>query len=198
MPVIRRALVSVFDKTGLVPLCQALHDLGIEMISTGGTARTIAEAGLPVTPVSSMTGFPEILDGRVKTLHPKIHGGLLAIQDKPEHLAELEANGITPIGLVVSNLYPFAQTIAKPGVTIEEAIEMIDIGGPCMIRASAKNHAFVTVLTDASQYEGVLAELRANGCETTLTTRRRLALAAFAHTSAYDSAIVEYLCHMSG
>jgi phosphoribosylaminoimidazolecarboxamide formyltransferase/IMP cyclohydrolase len=190
---IQRALVSVFDKTDLIPLCTGLAELGIELVSTGGTARAIGGAGVPVTHISDVTGFPEILDGRVKTLHPRIHGGLLARMDSDDHLAQLQEHGIVPIGLVVCNLYPFTDTIAKPGVTEPEAVEMIDIGGPCMIRAAAKNFASVTVLTSASQYDDVLSELREHDGETTPATRRRLAHAAFAHTSTYDGAIVEYL-----
>ena len=193
MPKTQRALVSVFDKDGLEPMGKGLAELGIEIVSTGGTARTLAEAGVPVTHISDVTGFPEILDGRVKTLNPRIHGGLLARADKPEHMAELAEHDITPIGLVVCNLYPFTQTIAQPDVTEEQAIEMIDIGGPCMIRAAAKNFWSVTVVTSPSHYDLVLGELRSQGGETTLETRRKLALTAFAHTSAYDSAIVEYL-----
>ena len=190
---IQRALVSCFDKTGVAEFCKGISSLGIEIVSTGGTARSLQQAGVPVTGISDVTGFPEMLDGRVKTLHPRIHAGLLARRDKPEHLAQLAEHGIAPISLVVCNLYPFDDTVAKPGVTEAEAVEMIDIGGPCMIRAAAKNFAAVTVITHRSQYATVLRELRGNDGDTTLPTRRRLALAAFAHTSAYDAAIVGYL-----
>jgi len=190
---IQRALVSCFDKTGVAEFCKEISSLGIEIVSTGGTARSLQQAGIPVTGISHVTGFPEMLDGRVKTLHPRIHAGLLARRDKPEHLAQLAEHGIVPIGLVVCNLYPFSDTVAKSDVTEAEAVEMIDIGGPCMIRAAAKSFAAVTVITHPSQYATVLRELRGNDGDTTLPTRRRLALAAFAHTSAYDAAIVGYL-----
>ena len=147
------ALLSVSDKTGVVDLAQALHALGINLISTGGTAKLLAQNGLPVTEVAELTGFPEMLDGRVKTLHPKVHGGLLARRDQPEHLAALKAYGIDTIDLLVVNLYPFEATVAKPGCTLEDAIENIDIGGPAMVRSAAKNWKDVAVLTDASQYK---------------------------------------------
>lgn len=185
-----RALLSVSDKTGLVEFARGLVDLGWELISTGGTAQTLTEAGLPVTPVAAVTGFPEILDGRVKTLHPRIHGGILA-RPTPEHREQLQEQGIRPIDLVVVNLYPFRETIARPGVTPEEAIEKIDIGGPAMVRAAAKNHERVTVVVDPASYSGVLAELREQGAVSP-ATRRRLAAAAFAHTAAYDAAIAAY------
>lgn len=186
----KRALLSVSDKTGLVDLARGLVELGWELISTGGTARTLTAAGLPVTEVAAVTGFPEILDGRVKTLHPKIHGGILA-RPTPEHLDQLQEQGIQPIDLVVVNLYPFRETIARPGVTPEEAIENIDIGGPTMVRAAAKNHERVAVVVDPASYSEVLAELREKGNLST-ATRRRLAAAAFAHTAAYDAAIAAY------
>ncbi|WP_406676861.1 bifunctional phosphoribosylaminoimidazolecarboxamide formyltransferase/IMP cyclohydrolase [Moorella sp. ACPs] len=187
----KRALLSVSDKTGLVDLARGLVELGWELISTGGTARTLTAAGLPVTEVAAVTGFPEILDGRVKTLHPKIHGGILA-RPTPEHLEQLREQGIQPIDLVVVNLYPFRETIARPGVTPEEAIENIDIGGPAMVRAAAKNHERVAVVVDPASYSEVLAELREKG-NLSPATRRRLAAAAFAHTAAYDAAIAAYL-----
>src|SRR3954466_8917068 len=158
-----RALLSVSDKTGIVDLGRALVSRGFELVSTGGTARTLASAGLPVTNVAEVTGFPEMLDGRVKTLHPKIHGGILARRDLPAHLEALDRHGIPPIDLVVVALYPFEATIAKPGVTRAEAIEQIDVGGPTMIRAAAKNQEAVAVVTDPSQYAAVLAELEGTG-----------------------------------
>src|SRR5437879_9459435 len=158
---VRRALVSVHDKTGIGELAQALSALGVEILSTGGTAKLIREAGVPVVDVSDATGFPEMLDGRVKTLHPKIHGGILARRDVPEHLAALAKHGIAPIDLVVVALYPFEQTVARPDVTQAEAIEQIDVGGPTMIRAAAKNHASVAGVTSQAQYRAILDELRA-------------------------------------
>jgi phosphoribosylaminoimidazolecarboxamide formyltransferase/IMP cyclohydrolase len=156
---VRRAIVSVHDKTGVVDLGRRLAALGVELLSTGGTAALLREAGVPVREVADVTGFPEMMDGRVKTLHPKIHGGILARRDVPAHLEALDRHGIPPIDLVVVALYPFEATIAKPGVTRAEAVEQIDIGGPTMIRAAAKNHDAVAVVTDPSQYAGVLAEL---------------------------------------
>ena len=190
---IRRALISVHDKTGIVELAQALAALGVEIVSTGGTAKLIREAGVRVLDVSEVTGFPEMLDGRVKTLHPKIHGGILARRDIPEHLTALDKHGITPIDLVVSSLYPFEQTVARPGVTQAEAIEQIDVGGPTMIRAAAKNHAGVAVVTAASQYAAVLEELKASGGALSDATRFRLAREAFRRTAQYDAAIAAYL-----
>ena len=190
---VARALVSVHDKTGLVDLGRALADMGIEIVSTGGTARLLRESGVAVREVSDVTGFPEMMDGRVKTLHPKIHGGILARRDVPEHLAALEQHGIPPIDLVVSSLYPFEATVARPGVTRAEAIEQIDVGGPTMIRAAAKNPASVAVVTDPSQYAAVLGELRANGGALGDETRAGLALEAFRRTAEYDAAISRYL-----
>jgi phosphoribosylaminoimidazolecarboxamide formyltransferase/IMP cyclohydrolase len=190
---IRRALISVSDKRGLVDLARALASAGVEIISTGGTAAVIAKEGIPVTPIDSVTGFPEIMDGRVKTLHPKVHGGLLAVRDNADHVAAMERHGIRPIDLVCVNLYPFEATVARPGVTREEAIENIDIGGPSMIRSAAKNHRSVVVLTDPDQYAGLIEELRANRGETTLALRERLAAAAYARTCEYDRAIAGYL-----
>ncbi|MEO7941111.1 MAG: bifunctional phosphoribosylaminoimidazolecarboxamide formyltransferase/IMP cyclohydrolase, partial [Burkholderiaceae bacterium] len=155
-----KALISVSDKTGIVELATALQALGVELVSTGGTAALLASHGLAVREVAELTGFPEMLDGRVKTLHPMVHGGLLARRDSPAHMAALDAHGIETIDLLVVNLYPFEATVAKPGCSLEEAIENIDIGGPAMVRSAAKNWKDVAVLTDASQYEGVLAELR--------------------------------------
>ena len=186
------ALISVSDKTGVVDFARALHALGIKLISTGGTARLLAEQGLPVTEVAQVTAFPEMLDGRVKTLHPKVHGGLLARRDVPEHMAALAAQGIDTIDLLVVNLYPFEATVAKAGCTLADAIENIDIGGPAMVRSAAKNWADVGVLTDASQYPAVLEELKANG---KLSDRLRFALsvAAFNRIAQYDGAISDYL-----
>jgi phosphoribosylaminoimidazolecarboxamide formyltransferase/IMP cyclohydrolase len=188
----RRALISVSDKTGIVELGAGLTDLGWEILSTGGTARALQQAGIAVTPVDSVTGFPEMMEGRVKTLHPAIHGGLLADRSKAEHMEQLAGQGFSPIDLVVVNLYPFAATIAKPGCTLEDAIENIDIGGPSMIRSAAKNHSSVTVVTGPEDYAGVLEELRSSG-DTSLATRRRLAQKAYAHTGAYDANIAAYL-----
>jgi phosphoribosylaminoimidazolecarboxamide formyltransferase/IMP cyclohydrolase len=185
------ALLSVSDKTGIVEFAQALHALGIKLLSTGGTAKLLADAGLPVTEVAEVTGFPEMLDGRVKTLHPKVHGGLLARRDLPEHMAAIKAHGIDTIDLLVVNLYPFESTVAKPGCTLEDAIENIDIGGPAMVRSAAKNWKDVAVLTDASQYAQVLAELKDGGL--TLKTKFALSVAAFNRISQYDGAISDYL-----
>jgi len=194
---IRRALISVSDKTGIVDFARELVQLGVEIISTGGTHRTLAGAGIPVTGISDVTGFPEILDGRVKTLHPKIHGGLLAVRGLESHLKQMEENGISPIDLVVVNLYPFAQTISKPGVTVEEAIENIDIGGPSMVRSAAKNHRDVTVVVDPADYGRVLEEMKAHG-GTTEETRQKLAAKAFGHTAHYDALIAAYFNQLAG
>ena len=187
------ALLSVSDKRGLAEFAASLvKDHGYTLLSTGGTARMLQAGGLPVTEVGQHTGFPEIMEGRVKTLHPKIHGGLLCRRDKPEHLAEAQRNGIELIDLVVVNLYPFEQTVAKPGVSFEDAIENIDIGGPSMLRSAAKNHESVTVVCDPSDYDGVLAAMAA-GPSALLALRRRLALRVFQRTEAYDAAIARYL-----
>jgi phosphoribosylaminoimidazolecarboxamide formyltransferase/IMP cyclohydrolase len=187
---IRRALISVSDKTGLLELATALAAHNVEILSTGGSARALRDAGLPVTEVSAHTGFPEILDGRVKTLVPQIHGGILARRDVAEHVAQMQAHNIAPIDLVVVNLYPFEATVAA-GADWETCVENIDIGGPALIRAAAKNHDFVAVVTDPAQYPAVLAELAAEGA-TTLALRRRLAAAAYARTAAYDAAIAAW------
>ena len=187
-----KALLSVSDKTGVLDFARALHTLGVQLISTGGTAKLLAEAGLPVTEVAEVTGFPEMLDGRVKTLHPMVHGGLLARRDLPEHMAALQQHGIAPIDLLVVNLYPFEATVARAGCTLADAIENIDIGGPAMVRSAAKNWKDVAVLTDASQYAGVLAELQAAG-GVSEATRFALAVAAFNRISNYDAAISDYL-----
>ncbi|HSJ46812.1 MAG TPA: bifunctional phosphoribosylaminoimidazolecarboxamide formyltransferase/IMP cyclohydrolase [Euzebyales bacterium] len=186
----RRALISAYDKTGLALLARALHDAGVELVSTGSTARVIADAGVPVTPVTDVTGFPEILDGRVKTLHPAVHGGILADRGVAEHLRTLTEHGITPIDLVVSNLYPFEQTVANPDVSAADAIEMIDIGGPAMMRAAAKNHAHVAVVVDPADYTTIVEQVSGDGIEA--GTRRRLAAKAFTHTATYDAAIVAW------
>ena len=186
------ALISVSDKTGILEFAHKLHALNIKLLSTGGTAKLLADAGLPVTEVASHTGFPEMLDGRVKTLHPTIHGGLLARRDMPEHMAALTKHNIATIDLLVVNLYPFESTVAKPGCTLEDAIENIDIGGPAMVRSAAKNWRDVGVLTDASQYASVLAELKADG-KLTDATKFALSVAAFNRISQYDGAISDYL-----
>ncbi|UCF36396.1 MAG: bifunctional phosphoribosylaminoimidazolecarboxamide formyltransferase/IMP cyclohydrolase [Acidobacteriota bacterium] len=189
---IETALISVSDKQGLVELGRSLAEMGVKILSTGGTGKALKEAGVPFTKVSEHTGFPEILNGRVKTLHPKIHGGILAMHDSKEHQTTLEEHGIAPIGLVVVNLYPFSQTVAKEGVTVEEAIENIDIGGPTMIRAAAKNHAHISVVVDPGDYACVVAEMKAGSGEVSKQTRWELARKAFHHTAAYDSAISGY------
>lgn len=190
---IRRALLSVSDKTGLIEFAHALARSKVELLSTGGTARALREAGIEVRDVSEVTGFPEMLDGRVKTLHPRVHGGLLAVRDNPEHMRALEAHNIAPIDMAVINLYPFEQTIARAGVRLEEAIEQIDIGGPAMVRSAAKNYTDVAVVTSPALYESILLELAETDGALSLDTRARLALRAFDHTSSYDRAIVEYL-----
>ncbi|MBM1220480.1 bifunctional phosphoribosylaminoimidazolecarboxamide formyltransferase/IMP cyclohydrolase [Ponticoccus sp. SC2-23] len=189
---LRRALLSVSDKTGLVELARALADRGVELLSTGGSARTLREAGLEVADVAEITGFPEMMDGRVKTLHPKVHGGLLALRDNDEHLAAMETHGIGAIDLLVVNLYPFEETVAK-GADYATAIENIDIGGPAMIRAAAKNHAFVSVVTDVEDYDALLAELESNDGQTTRAFRQRLAQIAYARTGAYDAAVSTWM-----
>lgn len=189
---IKRALLSVSDKTGIVKLAQFLHDIGVEIISTGGTMKALQDAGIPVTYVSDVTGFPEIMDGRVKTLNPKIHGGILAVRSNPEHVKAMEEHGIKPIDLVVVNLYPFRKTIAKPGVTEAEAIENIDIGGPAMVRAAAKNFRDVIIITNPARYSSLIAMLQQHG-DADMKTRKTLAKEAFTHTSEYDAAISAYL-----
>ena len=189
------ALLSVSDKTGVLDFARALHAHGVRLLSTGGTAKMLAGAGLPVTEVADHTGFPEMLDGRVKTLHPTIHGGLLARRDVPAHMAAIAAHGIATIDILVVNLYPFEATVAKAGCTLEEAIENIDIGGPAMVRSAAKNWKDVAVLTDASQYAGVLAELQAGGI--TQALRFALAVAAFNRIANYDGAISDYLSSLN-
>ncbi len=190
---IKRALISVSDKTGIVDLARALKDFGVEIISTGGTAAALREAGIEVREVSDVTGFPEMMDGRVKTLHPKIHGAFLALRDNAGHTASMREHNIEPIDMVVVNLYPFQQTVAKEGVGLEEAVENIDIGGPAMIRSAAKNWRDVAVVTDARLYENIIAELKAGDGSLSLSTRRRLATLAYTRTANYDLAISAYL-----
>ena len=187
---IRRAIVSVYDKTGLIDLARGLRAAGVEIVSTGSTAKTIADQGIPVTPVEELTGFPEVLDGRVKTLHPRVHAGLLADLRKPEHAAALEQLGIAAFELVVVNLYPFTQTV-ESGASVDECVEQIDIGGPSMVRAAAKNHPSVAVITDPLGYDGVLAAVRNGGF--TLAERKRLAALAFQHTAEYDIAVASWM-----
>ncbi len=193
MTVIKTALISVSDKSGLVEFARGLAGFGVKLLSTGGTARLIGEHGIKVTEVSDHTGFPEMLDGRVKTLHPKVHGGILARRDVPSHMSALQAAGIAPIDLVVVNLYPFSQTVARPGCTVEEAIENIDIGGPAMVRSTAKNYQHVAVVTDPADYAGILSEMQEGSGAIGLPTRFKLAQKAFSHTAAYDGAISNYL-----
>ncbi len=195
---IRQALVSVSDKTGLVELARGLAASGVAILSTGGTAKVLAANAIKVTEVADYTGYPEMLDGRLKTLHPKVHGGLLARRDLPEHMAAIKDAGIEPIDLVVVNLYPFRETIAKPDCTFEDAVENIDIGGPTMVRAAAKNHDGVAVLTDPGDYARILDEMRTNGGALGAATRLALAKKAFAHTAAYDAGVANYLTALDG
>ena len=187
---IRRALISVSDKTGIVEFAQALANRGVDILSTGGTARLLAEKGISVTEVSDYTGFPEMMDGRVKTLHPKVHGGVLGRRGQDDDV--METHGINPIDMVVVNLYPFAETVAKEGCTLADAVENIDIGGPTMVRSAAKNHKDVTIVVNAHDYERVVAEMDANEKSLTLETRFDLAIAAFEHTASYDGMIANY------
>ncbi|MGB2127005.1 bifunctional phosphoribosylaminoimidazolecarboxamide formyltransferase/IMP cyclohydrolase, partial [Planktomarina sp.] len=189
---LKRALISVSDKTGLLELGKALADRGVELLSTGGSAKALRDAGLSVTDVADVTGFPEMMDGRVKTLHPNVHGGLLALRDNAEHLAAMQEHGIAGIDLLVVNLYPFEATVAK-GADYDTAIENIDIGGPAMIRAAAKNHGFVAVVTDTEDYDALLQELDANAGATGYRFRQKLALNAYARTAAYDAAVSNWL-----
>jgi len=193
----KRALISVSDKTGIVEFAKQLKEVGFEIISTGGTSKALQDAGVDVIGISDVTDFPEILDGRVKTLHPNVHGGLLARHDDPDHKQQIEAHNIQPIELVCVNLYPFQETIAKPDVTVEDAIENIDIGGPTMLRSAAKNHEYVTVVVDPADYEKVIAEYQEVG-KTTFDTRRALAAKVFRHTAAYDSVISQYMTELVG
>ena len=190
---IERAIISVTDKAGIVDFSRNLSEMGVEILSTGGTAKAIREGGVDVKDISQYTGFPEMLDGRVKTLHPKVHGGLLGVRDNPEHVRMMEENGISNIDMIVVNLYQFEKTVAKDGVTLEDAIENIDIGGPAMLRSSAKNYRYVTVVVDPSDYETVLKEMKENSGATLLETRFRLAKKVFNLTHKYDGAISKYL-----
>jgi phosphoribosylaminoimidazolecarboxamide formyltransferase / IMP cyclohydrolase len=194
---IKQALISVSDKSGIVEFARSLSALGVKILSTGGTAKLLAEAGLSVTEVADYTGFPEMLDGRVKTLHPKVHGGILARRDLPEHMAALETHGIPTIDLLVVNLYPFVATVSKDECTLEDAIENIDIGGPTMLRSAAKNHRDVTVVVDPADYATVLDEMRAHGNTVSYKTNFRLATKVFAHTAQYDGAITNYLTSLT-
>ncbi len=190
---IKKAIISVTDKSGIVEFAQALDGLEVDILSTGGTAKVLREGGVPVTDISAYTGFPEMMDGRVKTLHPKVHGGLLGLRDNPEHVKVMAEHGIEGIDLVVVNLYQFEKTVAEKGVTLEDAIENIDIGGPSMLRSAAKNFKDVTVVVDPDDYGDVLKEMEASGGETRLSTRFRLAKKVFRLTHAYDGAISRYL-----
>ncbi|HMK48708.1 MAG TPA: hypothetical protein VK435_01545 [Thermodesulfovibrionales bacterium] len=190
---IRRAVISVSNKTGLAEFAQELHAMGVEILSTGGTARALRDAGLPVKDVSEHTGSPEMLDGRVKTLHPKVHGGLLARRDNPKDMEEIKKHGIELIDMVVVNLYPFEETIAKPGVTFDEAIENIDIGGPTMLRSASKNFRDVVVIVDPADYDSVAKEMKGQNGDVSYSTRLELAKKVFKHTSRYDSIIADYL-----
>lgn len=196
--VIRRALISMFDKTGVAEFAKALADMGVEIISSGGTAKVIEAAGIKVRQVKEWTGFPEMLGHRVVTLHPKVHGSILALRDDPDHQADIEKYGLEPIDLVCVGLYPFEQAIAKPGATLADAVEMIDIGGPTMVRAAAKNHKFVTVVTDSAQYEPLLSEMQANDGAVSFETRQKFAHEAFSLTMSYDVAISTYLAGQLG
>jgi phosphoribosylaminoimidazolecarboxamide formyltransferase/IMP cyclohydrolase len=190
---IERAIISVTDKSGVVDFAKALTKFGVEILSTGGTAKALRQGGVSVKDISEYTGFPEMLDGRVKTLHPKVHGGLLGMRDNPEHVKMMKEHGIKNIDLVAVNLYQFEKTVAREGVTLEEAIENIDIGGPTMLRSSAKNYKDVTVIVDPADYAAVLKEMREMGGATSLKTRFRLAKKVFELTHKYDGAITQYL-----
>jgi len=193
MAKVQRAVVSVTEKGGVVEFAQAISKFGVEFLSTGGTSKALRAGGIEVTDIADYTGFPEILDGRVKTLHPKVHGGLLAIRDNPTHVDMMEEQGIRPIDMVIVNLYQFEKTVARKGVSLTEAVENIDIGGPTLLRASAKNFRYVTVIVDPADYVPVLSEMEASGGETTLETRFRLAKKVFQLTRDYDAAISKYL-----
>lgn len=189
---IKRALISVSNKDGIDVIAKYLTENGVEILSTGGTAKLLTEKGIKVTSVDSYTGHPEIMNGRVKTLHPKVHGGILAVRDNENHSKDMRDNGISEIDMVIVNLYPFRETIAKEGVTLEDAIENIDIGGPTMVRSSAKNHKFVSIIVDPTDYPKIIDEMKSEG-GVTQDTRNSLAVKAFSHTSEYDSAITAYL-----
>jgi phosphoribosylaminoimidazolecarboxamide formyltransferase/IMP cyclohydrolase len=190
---IKRAIISVSNKKGIVEFAEALHAMGIEILSTGGTAKSLRDAGVPVKDVSEHTGSPEMLDGRVKTLHPRVHGGLLSRRDNPKDMEEIKKHGIDTIDMVIVNLYPFEETIAKPGVTFNEAIENIDIGGPAMLRSASKNFKDVVVIVDPSDYEKVISEMKSRDGDLAQETRLELAKKVFRHTSRYDSVIADYL-----
>jgi phosphoribosylaminoimidazolecarboxamide formyltransferase/IMP cyclohydrolase len=194
---IKRALISVSEKSNLVPFVKELVNCGVEVISTGGTQKVLEEAGIQVIGISDVTGFPEMMDGRVKTLHPKIHGGLLAVRDNEEHMTQISEYGMKPIDLVIVNLYPFKETISKQDVTYEDAIENIDIGGPSMLRSAAKNHAYVSVVVDPSDYDKIISQIKENG-SVDLETRKKLAAKGFRHTAAYDALIASYLTEQVG
>jgi phosphoribosylaminoimidazolecarboxamide formyltransferase/IMP cyclohydrolase len=195
---IKRALISVSDKSGVVDLAKALADMKVQILSTGGTAKTLRQNGIEIRDVSDYTGFPEMLDGRVKTLHPKIHGGILGQRENPDHVKTMAQHGIETIDMVVVNLYPFEATVAKPDCTLAEAIENIDIGGPTMIRSAAKNYRDVTVVVDPADYHDLIAELRENGGRISARTRFRLARKVFEMTARYDGAISNYLTAVEG
>ncbi len=195
---VRRALLSVTDKAGLVEFGKGLKEFNVSLLSTGGTAKALRDGGVEITEVSDYTGFPEMLDGRVKTLHPKIHGGILGIRDNPAHSSTMQQHGIEPIDMVVVNLYAFAKTVARPGCTLDEAIENIDIGGPTIIRAAAKNNKFVAVVTDPSDYPEILKELRELKGHISRKTSLRLACKAFCTTHVYDGNICDYLTEITG
>ncbi len=198
MPKIKRAIISVSNKKGVVEFAKALHSLGVEILSTGGTAKSLRDAGVPVKDVSDYTGFPEMLDGRLKTLHPKVHGGLLARRDNPKDMENIKEYGIELIDMIVVNLYPFEETIAKPNVTFAEAIENIDIGGPTMLRSASKNFQHVAVVTDSNDYDAIIKEMKQSNGDLGYKTRLDLARKVFMTTSKYDNAIFEYLKKSSG
>ena len=195
---IQRALIRVSDKTGIVELARYLHEMGVEILSTGGTQRVLDEAGIPVRSVSDYTGFPEMMDGRVKTLHPKIHAGLLALRENLEHMREVDRHDIELIDMVVVNLYPFQETIRKGDVKLEDAIEQIDIGGPTMLRAAAKNYRDVVIVVDPPRYPGIIDELKTGGGVISDRTKFELACEVFEHTATYDRAIADYLLKQRG
>jgi len=193
MSKIQRAIISLSDKSGIQEFAKELQAFNVEILSTGGTAKVLRESGLKITDISEYTGFPEMLDGRVKTLHPKVHGGLLGIRGNPEHVKKMNEHGIQPIDMVVINLYPFEATVAKPNCTLEEAIENIDIGGPSMLRAGAKNYPYVTVIVDPADYRPILAEMKQSGGVVSKETNFRLAKKVYQLTARYDKAISDYL-----
>jgi phosphoribosylaminoimidazolecarboxamide formyltransferase / IMP cyclohydrolase len=197
MPRIKRAIISVSNKNGIIEFAKELHSIGIEILSTGGTAKALRTAGVPVKEVSEHTGSPEMLDGRVKTLHPKIHGGLLSRRDNPKDMEEIKKYGIDPIDMVIVNLYPFEATISKPDVTFDDAIENIDIGGPTMLRSASKNFKDVAVIVDPTDYDAILRELKDQNGDLSYKTRLELAKKVFKHTSRYDTVISEYLTRIT-